>query len=260
GSPTPPKRPTVRSPGITQAELESVGVQLVLDSASPDLASELRAVTGGEGLDVVLSFKPLDATASVLSFLAPNGRVIVVGPVVESHDAPIARLHPDTWHTLVDPMEVIDQEPALVQHVLSRLGAFSSGPPVHVVSEAPSTGSLNRDAEFFQQWSQVAPDAHLPLLTDYLQKELAQLLGLDVSQVGVDEPLVHLGVDSLMALELRNRVKPAVGLYISTATFIEGASVTSLAEQLFRQWSEPTSSRILEIEVDDDQDWIEGEV
>jgi acyl carrier protein len=224
------------------------------------LAKDLRTVTDGEGIEVVLTNMPSRLNPAVLSFLTANGRLILLGAEGGADGEVIRQTHPDVLCSVIDPAELIENEPALVQHVLARLPEAYREAPASEDCQCAAPETVNRDAEFFRQWSEAAPEMRLSLLTDYLQRELAELLGLEVQQVGLDEPLNYLGVDSLMALDLRNRVKDAVGLYISTSTFIEGATVASLAGHLARQLSQSDSSALLKTEAGDDQDWVEGEV
>jgi len=240
--------------------LESLGVNRVWDSESPYLVEEIRSVTDGQGVDAVLGLRAWGSGIATCAILAPQGRFLEVRPADAEEHPDQSPSRPDTWHMFIDVNEVIRHEPSLVQHVLSRLCAEYSRAPLLAGLPCASDAPSNRDAEFYQQWVCAAREDRLPRLTDYLQEEIAQLLGLDPSQVNTNEPLNYLGVDSLMALDLRNRVKAIVGLYIPMTTFIEGASVTSLAEQLARQLTEPTSPPQRISDAASDGDWIEGEV
>ncbi|MBI1357392.1 MAG: amino acid adenylation domain-containing protein [Acidobacteria bacterium] len=63
----------------------------------------------------------------------------------------------------------------------------------------------------------------------FLQRQVAQALGLPLARLDADEPLNRLGLDSLMAVELRNRVELRYGVTVPMVKFLEGPSVAELA-------------------------------
>ena len=50
------------------------------------------------------------------------------------------------------------------------------------------------------------PAARHRLLRSYLSEQVARVLGLSASRLDVEQPLSNLGLDSLMAVELKNRI------------------------------------------------------
>jgi aryl carrier-like protein len=69
-------------------------------------------------------------------------------------------------------------------------------------------------------------------LPGYLRQQVAQLIGFAGDQVDLDTGLSELGVDSLMAVRLRNRMKADWNLDVSVSLLMENRSVRSLAEAL----------------------------
>jgi NAD(P)-dependent dehydrogenase (short-subunit alcohol dehydrogenase family)/acyl carrier protein len=67
------------------------------------------------------------------------------------------------------------------------------------------------------------------LLVDYFAQQLAKIMGLKASDLQLDQPLNTMGLDSLMAIELKNTVETKLAVSIPMATFMEGPSVTTLA-------------------------------
>ncbi|MFB6888771.1 type I polyketide synthase [Kitasatospora sp. NPDC056327] len=57
-------------------------------------------------------------------------------------------------------------------------------------------------------------------------------LGSRTATVDADAPLSGLGLDSLMAVELRNEIRARLGVTVTVADFLKGATVRSLAEQV----------------------------
>ncbi|MEH2238951.1 condensation domain-containing protein [Nostoc sp.] len=80
-----------------------------------------------------------------------------------------------------------------------------------------------------------APEARLPLLISYLQKQIAQILKVAVSQVKPEQPLNTLGLDSLIVFDLKNRIQVDFGVAISVEDFFQDASVILLAMQILPQ-------------------------
>jgi acyl carrier protein len=98
--------------------------------------------------------------------------------------------------------------------------------------ELPKTKPYNLVSEL----KQIAPDQRPKLLVKYLQKQVGAVLGLDPSQVDVQQPLPRLGLDSLMAIELRNRVQVKLGLDIPMVQFLIGTNILRMAEALVDQF------------------------
>ena len=64
---------------------------------------------------------------------------------------------------------------------------------------------------------------------------MQRALALPASQaVDRHESLLNLGMDSLMAMELRNRLLSAIGVRVAVADLLEGASVTDIGRMLMR--------------------------
>jgi 1-acyl-sn-glycerol-3-phosphate acyltransferase len=62
-----------------RAYLRERGIRHVMDSRTLDFADQIRAVTGGHGVDVVLNSLAGDAIRAGLSALAPRGRFLEIG-------------------------------------------------------------------------------------------------------------------------------------------------------------------------------------
>jgi NADPH:quinone reductase-like Zn-dependent oxidoreductase len=59
--------------------LKSLGIRHVMDSRSLDFADQIRAATGGEGIDLVLNSLTGETIAASLSVLRPGGRFLELG-------------------------------------------------------------------------------------------------------------------------------------------------------------------------------------
>jgi acyl transferase domain-containing protein/acyl carrier protein len=69
-------------------------------------------------------------------------------------------------------------------------------------------------------------------LREYLLARVAEVLRLDVTGLDPGEPIGTLGLDSLMALELRSRVEADTGISVPMVRLLQGPSVDALATEL----------------------------
>jgi aryl carrier-like protein len=70
------------------------------------------------------------------------------------------------------------------------------------------------------------------LLESRLQEELARVLRVDPSQVGRNEPLQSFGLDSITAVELRNRWQEEWGLILSPTLIWDHPTIAALATHM----------------------------
>ncbi|MBR8835927.1 MAG: acyltransferase domain-containing protein [Stigonema ocellatum SAG 48.90 = DSM 106950] len=95
----------------------------------------------------------------------------------------------------------------------------------------------------------VSPAEQQQLLKDYLTEHIAKVLGLTPSQLDSEQSLHTLGLDSLMAIQLLNRVQKDLAINLPVEAIFEDISLVHLAEQLQSQLtsfkSESSSSSIL---------------
>jgi NADPH:quinone reductase-like Zn-dependent oxidoreductase/acyl carrier protein len=80
------------------------------------------------------------------------------------------------------------------------------------------------------------------LLTKRLTDHVARVLGTSRDRVELDRSLAQMGLDSLMAVELRTRVAEDTGLEVSVMNLLQGATVRSLASHLLPLLGDAISS------------------
>ncbi len=66
------------------------------------------------------------------------------------------------------------------------------------------------------------------ILVAYLQEQIAKLVGIETSDIEEQQPLQYLGIDSLIAVKLRNRLRADLSVDISAVKFMADASLTDL--------------------------------
>ncbi|MDZ8064897.1 MAG: SDR family NAD(P)-dependent oxidoreductase [Nostoc sp. DedQUE08] len=75
----------------------------------------------------------------------------------------------------------------------------------------------------------------LQILTIYLKEKIAKVLGCSVDRVDANQALSKAGLDSLMAIEIRNRIITELKIDLSLEKFVEGSSINQLADLLLKQ-------------------------
>ncbi|MEM9365266.1 MAG: amino acid adenylation domain-containing protein [Planctomycetota bacterium] len=73
------------------------------------------------------------------------------------------------------------------------------------------------------------------MLVEFLTSTLQGVLGANSQSINLDQPLNNLGVDSLMAIQLKNRVEAELQLAIPMVAFVQGFSGHQLIEQMLEQ-------------------------
>ena len=109
------------------------------------------------------------------------------------------------------------------------------------VGEGMPKGNLTRAALVA-----AAPGDRQDLLEAYVSKHITKVLGLLASDLDADQPLDTLGIDSLMALELTNRVETDLGLSISIVDLFQGAGLRQLVTHLLEQLPDPSFERAMD--------------
>ncbi len=85
---------------------------------------------------------------------------------------------------------------------------------------------LSKWVEAFQQSSNV--DGRRAALEDYFRHAVAAVLEHDPAEIDIDQPVSNLGIDSLMAIQLKNRLSSELELSVPMVAFLEGKSLTQL--------------------------------
>jgi acyl carrier protein len=86
------------------------------------------------------------------------------------------------------------------------------------------------------------PGKRRQLLQSYLSAQVARVLGLSAAKLDLQQPLSNLGLDSLMAVELRNRVAVDLGVKVPVVKFLQGFSVEEAVTQVLNQLTTEGSS------------------
>jgi acyl transferase domain-containing protein/acyl carrier protein len=85
----------------------------------------------------------------------------------------------------------------------------------------------------------MSPDERKERLVQYLSETLAVILGVAVDTVDPSHPITDFGLDSLMALEFRNRINSEFRVMIPTVHLLQGPCLEELAGRLAAELPEP---------------------
>ncbi|MDG2305442.1 MAG: type I polyketide synthase [Candidatus Binatia bacterium] len=72
-------------------------------------------------------------------------------------------------------------------------------------------------------------------LQSHLREQFAQVMGVEADRFGVNRPLAEMGLDSLMALELRNRLERSLGMRLSATILFNFPTIHALAPEVGRR-------------------------
>jgi myxalamid-type polyketide synthase MxaB len=113
--------------------------------------------------------------------------------------------------------------------VRSRLPA-SLGPLFSELTASRQTPAGDADANILKRLNEAPQSERLQVLTTFLSGQVSQVLAFGPSAtVDPRSSLIEMGMDSLMAMELANRLKAALGVKISAGDLLQGTSVADLA-------------------------------
>lgn len=87
----------------------------------------------------------------------------------------------------------------------------------------------------------VATDAsrRRTVLEEFLQQQVARILGMDPARLRLDQPLDALGLDSLMAIEFKNALESRLKVHLPVSTLLQGPTISGLAHEVLERLDQP---------------------
>ncbi|MCD6373887.1 MAG: amino acid adenylation domain-containing protein [Caldisericaceae bacterium] len=83
------------------------------------------------------------------------------------------------------------------------------------------------------------PEDRFDVIRDYLSQVLAKVIKVPAKQINHEIPLTQFGIDSLMAIELKNTVEKQLEVSVPIATLLQGPSVNDLTNLALDQIESP---------------------
>ena len=102
--------------------------------------------------------------------------------------------------------------------------------PAEVSNAAPTTASGK--TQLVERLTNAPVQQRKKLLTDYLRDAVAEVTRVDSSEIREDAGFFDLGMDSLMAVELRRRIEQGVGAEIPITLVMDHPRISDVAEYL----------------------------
>jgi acyl carrier protein len=157
--------------------------------------------------------------------MAPGQALEVLGRMLQQDAIQVAAV-PVNWKQYRQFHSADGESP-----LLSQLAGEQDGVPRQTGHPGQKRGALLA----------AEPAARLQLLRSYLSEQVARVLGLSASRLDVEQSLGNLGLDSLMAVELKNRIAVDLGVNVPMVRFLQGPSVAQAATQILDQIAAETS-------------------
>nr|VFK61998.1 MAG: Phosphopantetheine attachment site [Candidatus Kentron sp. TUN]VFK71214.1 MAG: Phosphopantetheine attachment site [Candidatus Kentron sp. TUN] len=104
--------------------------------------------------------------------------------------------------------------------------------PIFLSELMPTQSTMVESIQVKHRLEQASEEEYERILVDFIRSQLAGVLGTNPSQLDMVKPLNTMRLDSLMAVELRNRIRSDLDIEISLAKLVEGVSVLDLARQI----------------------------
>ena len=183
------------------------------------------------GMAAQLSEKDIEHLEQVgVKALRPEEGLRVLGLLISQRDAvseSVAVLDVE-WETLFKTYS-IEKTPSILRLIRS------AGKKTNSTFKLESRETIA--ASLFQSLTEAKNTQRLALVEGFLLQQLREVLEVE-SDFDKSIPLVNMGMDSLMAVELRSRVHKALDIDVSIARFLEDRDFFSMAAFLLESFSE----------------------
>ncbi|KST68529.1 acyl carrier protein [Mastigocoleus testarum] len=135
--------------------------------------------------------------------------------------------------------------------------------------------AVARQQKLLENWTEITPSERQDILGTYMQNQIAKAIGISPSEIDMQQSTKHLGIDSLIAVKLRNQLRNDWSVELAAVKFLEDFSLFDLAvllEELIQNAESNGYIPGLELEAKtkekdlqqvteiSDGDWLEGEI
>jgi acyl carrier protein len=112
----------------------------------------------------------------------------------------------------------------------SRLGTYRAVPQTVMLQQLKSAGGAKQHE----------------LICAYLKKTVCSVMDFEETELDADRSFIELGIDSLMAVEVKNKLTRELGIELPVIRFMEGATANQLADYIQEALVRPSSSESAE--------------
>lgn len=132
-------------------------------------------------------------------------------------------------------LEIIDKIPkSTTGKILRRL--LVEQELIKIEEQSKNEQPLSKRVDFLQQLDDTSATQRQKLLISYIQEQIVKVLEIDSSQyLDPEKPLNELRLDSLMNIDLKNRIDTELGVNIPIDIFIGNFNTSQLANLLLQQ-------------------------
>ncbi len=89
---------------------------------------------------------------------------------------------------------------------------------------------MNAKLVDYKTLSNITESERREMLVAYIQEQLAKAIGIEPSQIKIEQPFNYMGIDSLTAIKLRNKLRADLKVDISTVEFMADSNTVSLVK------------------------------
>lgn len=262
----PPIRAIVHAAGVRDdapfGEFDAPRIQSVFAGKVTGVVY-LDELTAGDPVEIFLAFGSASAwfpNPGQAPYVAANAALEALMAVRRMHGKPGICLQWGPWTTgmasdLVKSWERVGIAPfepevgqALIEQFLTERSGFPMAPlllqttgrtPISMRETSRLTPAA-QDRAFRDELLAMPASARKRAVLRYLQRTVASMMGLPSNELpAIHTGLTELGLDSLMAVDLRSRLQPVVGRELSAAVVLEHPTLDLLAAFLVEQLPSP---------------------
>src|SRR6267143_67466 len=120
---------------------------------------------------------------------------------------------------------------------ISRLPAFEGSPRFSLLAPSSNAaGSIGMDYRRIRDsLTAVRPGERQAIVISHLREQIAKVLGMSATKLDPDQPINSMGLDSLMLVELKNRIEKETYISLPTGELMVGPSIRELSKVLLDQ-------------------------
>lgn len=103
---------------------------------------------------------------------------------------------------------------------------------VSIAEQCANSKSANNSSQFLQEYTSLDNKSRAGLLLSMIKAGIIDVLHVSSKQLDTEATLAQLGVDSLIAAELKGRLEAKIGSPVPMTVFLQGWSITSMSQSL----------------------------